>query len=138
MTFPEKLILLRRGRGMTQTELAKELGVTRQSVYKWERGIAYPEAMTLFAMKQFFGISVDALLDSAVEISLPQKLSPIVTMSEEVATGQTAVNVSAEPQNTMSEPPKTEESETKDTVEPAPVQDTEKKKKRGFFSRLFR
>ena len=38
MTFSEKLADLRRKAGMSQEQLADRLGVTRQSVSKWESG----------------------------------------------------------------------------------------------------
>lgn len=67
MTFPEKLAHLRRERKITQEALAGALGVTRQTVYQWERGVSYPEAMTLFRMSRLFGVTVDFLLDDACE-----------------------------------------------------------------------
>ena len=70
MEFNEKLILLRRENHLTQAQLAANLGVTRQTVYKWETGQSYPEAMTLFAMKNLFRVSIDCLLDNTA--SLPE------------------------------------------------------------------
>ena len=43
MNFSEKLTALRRREGMSQEQLADRLGVTRQSVSKWESGAAQPE-----------------------------------------------------------------------------------------------
>ena len=40
MTFSEKLITLRAGRGWSQEKLAAELGVTRQAVGRWEKGVS--------------------------------------------------------------------------------------------------
>ena len=68
MTFREKLIALRAKHNLTQTALAKAVGVTRQSVYMWEKGQSYPEAETLLALRRLFGVSVDALLDDALPI----------------------------------------------------------------------
>ena len=41
MTFSEKLITLRAGRGWSQEKLAGELGVTRQAVGRWEKGVSH-------------------------------------------------------------------------------------------------
>lgn len=38
--LPENIAALRRGRGWSQEELAEKLGVSRQSVSKWERGVS--------------------------------------------------------------------------------------------------
>ena len=43
MKFGEKLIRLRRKNGMSQEQLAAEIGITRQSVSKWESGSTLPE-----------------------------------------------------------------------------------------------
>ena len=43
MRFSEKLMELRRREGISQEQLADRLGVTRQSVSKWESGAAMPE-----------------------------------------------------------------------------------------------
>ncbi len=68
MTFREKLIALRRRDHLTQTALARAVGVTRQSVYMWEKGTSYPEAETLLALRRLFGVSIDALLDDGLPL----------------------------------------------------------------------
>ena len=68
MTFREKLVALRARDHLTQTALARAVGVARQSVYMWEKGQSYPEAETLFAIRRLFGVSIDALLDDAVSL----------------------------------------------------------------------
>ena len=41
MKFGDKLIALRKKKGLSQGELAEKLGVSRQSVSKWERGVSH-------------------------------------------------------------------------------------------------
>lgn len=62
MYFPENLIYLRKRDKITQEELADKLGVSRQSVSKWETGEAYPETDKLISLCEAFGISLDDLL----------------------------------------------------------------------------
>ena len=63
MTFSEKLITLRAGRGWSQERLAKEIGVTRQAVGRWERGECLPDAMGLTGLARVFDIDSEWLLD---------------------------------------------------------------------------
>lgn len=65
----ETLKRLRRDRDMTQEELANLLGVTYQSVSRWETGACYPDLELLPMIADFFGVSTDQLLgvDSALE-----------------------------------------------------------------------
>ncbi len=146
MEFSEKLVLLRRSRGMTQTEMADLLGVTRQSVYKWENGTSYPEAMTLLAMREVFGVTLDALLDPAYVIRSAKTPAPIVTRVGEdfVPAADIAVEKVEEmpvkqgtTQTTDTTEDKATETETPATT-PVGEESGEKKKKRGFFSRFFR
>ena len=62
MNFSEKLTALRRREGLSQEQLADRLGVTRQSVSKWEGGAALPELSKLVALSELFGVSVDYLV----------------------------------------------------------------------------
>lgn len=73
MTFCEKLIRLRKIKGLTQDEFAAVVGVSRQAVYKWESGKSYPEVQKLLEIKKLFNISIDDLLDESFEIELPKK-----------------------------------------------------------------
>ena len=68
MTFREKLLALRRRDGLTQTALAKAVGVTRQAVYLWEKGLSYPDASALLSLRRLFGVSIDALLDDGLPL----------------------------------------------------------------------
>ncbi|MCR5296008.1 MAG: helix-turn-helix domain-containing protein [Clostridiales bacterium] len=62
MEFNEKLQELRKGRSMTQEELAEALFVSRTAVSKWESGRGYPGIDSLKAISRFFSVSVDELI----------------------------------------------------------------------------
>ena len=62
MEFAEKLIALRKGRELTQEQLAEQLNVSRQSVSKWESGQVIPEVEKLLELSKAFDVSIDYLL----------------------------------------------------------------------------
>ncbi|MBR5347679.1 MAG: helix-turn-helix transcriptional regulator [Lachnospiraceae bacterium] len=67
INLKDKLRVLRQQKNITQEELAGYLGITHQSVGKWERGEGYPDITLLPKIALYFGVSVDELLgvDSA-------------------------------------------------------------------------
>ena len=66
MTFGEKLSKLRKEYNYTQEQLADILGVSRQSISKWESDIAYPETDKLIKMGKLFDCSMDYLLNESI------------------------------------------------------------------------
>ena len=62
MTLGEKLAQARKENNITQEQLADKLGVSRQSISKWESDIAYPETDKLIRMSEIFNCSLDYLL----------------------------------------------------------------------------
>ncbi len=52
---------LRIGQGMTQSDLAKSLGVSVQAVSKWERGYSYPDMSLLLPIVKIFDVTLDEL-----------------------------------------------------------------------------
>lgn len=62
MEFAEKIMRLRKVQGLSQDELAEQLGVSRQAVSKWESGQAMPEVDKLVKLADAFGLQVDDLL----------------------------------------------------------------------------
>ena len=64
MEFHEKLQELRKKKGLTQEELAKELYVSRTAVSKWESGKGYPNIDSLKEISKFFSVTIDELLSS--------------------------------------------------------------------------
>lgn len=156
MTFKEKVVKLRKLKGLTQDEFASAVGVSRQAVYKWESGQSYPEVAKLLEMKILFNISIDDLLDDNYEVVVPEKkkkrIPKQVKKEIEKAVDEEAAPVAAE--EPREEEPKAEEApvfaipeasrEVKvETVEEkpeekiAPVAEEEPKKKIGFFGRIF-
>ncbi len=66
MTLGEKLSKLRKEYNYTQEQLADVLGVTRQSISKWESDIAYPETDKLIKLGKLFECSMDYLLNEDI------------------------------------------------------------------------
>lgn len=58
----ENIRRMRRERNLTQEEVAAHLGISFQSISKWERGNGYPDIAMLPALANYFGISIDELL----------------------------------------------------------------------------
>ena len=63
MTTGEKIAMLRKGKGITQEQLAEILGVARQSVSRWEMDLAFPETEKLIRLSKLFSCSIDYLLN---------------------------------------------------------------------------
>ena len=59
----KKLVDLRNQKGLSQIELAERLGVSRQSVSKWETGQALPSAENLKALSKLYNVSLDWLMN---------------------------------------------------------------------------
>jgi transcriptional regulator with XRE-family HTH domain len=63
----EKIIALRKKAGWSQEELAYQMGVSRQSVSKWESGTSIPDLERILKLSQVFGVSTDYLLKEEME-----------------------------------------------------------------------
>lgn len=64
--FADNLAQLRATHNMTQEQLAEHLGVSRQSVSKWESGVCLPELATLDTLCSLFDCTLDNLLRGSV------------------------------------------------------------------------
>lgn len=62
MTTGEKLTQLRKENNITQEQLADYLGVSRQSISRWESDIAYPETEKIIKLSELYHVCVDYLL----------------------------------------------------------------------------
>ena len=66
MNFGENLRLLRKSSKMSQEVLAEKLGVSRQSVSKWEVGSAYPEMTNITALCSIFHCNINDLINENI------------------------------------------------------------------------
>lgn len=62
LTLGENIRRLRRGRDMTQEQLADALAVSFQAISRWENGSTYPDIELIPAIASFFSVSADELL----------------------------------------------------------------------------
>lgn len=63
MKLDEKLVHLRKEKGLTQLELAEAVNVSRQAVSKWESGGGIPSTENLLGLSELYGVPVDYLLN---------------------------------------------------------------------------
>lgn len=74
MTLGEKIYELRTAKGLSQETFGDKLGVSRQSVSKWETDQSVPELDKIVAISELFGVSTDYLLKE--DIRQEQKVEP--------------------------------------------------------------
>lgn len=150
MTFKEKLIVLRKNKGLTQDDFAKAVGVSRQAVYKWENGTSYPEVPKLLEIKALYGISLDDLFDDSFEVAVPEKKKRKRPVAAKTSPQAAETMDEVKPVEPVAEEPAVvnEEPKVEPIAEPieksAPVVeestidlDAAQDKKIGFFGRLF-
>ena len=62
MKFNEKLMSIRKTKGLSQEELGMELQVSRQTISKWESGQSYPDFQRLVMLSDYFDMTLDELV----------------------------------------------------------------------------
>lgn len=72
MEFSEKLLELRKSKGLTQEELAEVLFVSRTAISKWESGRGYPNIDSLKEISKYFSVSIDDLLSADKILSIAE------------------------------------------------------------------
>ncbi len=92
MKLKEKLILLRKRNGLSQMKLSERLGVSRQTISKWEVGAAMPSADNLKYLSELYDVSIDYLLDDSCEsFQQEEKMSvDLETENSEIASADEA------------------------------------------------
>lgn len=61
-SFADKIKLIREQLGITQAQLARDLGLTRSSVNSWEMGLSVPSTPYIIELAKLFNVSTDYLL----------------------------------------------------------------------------
>lgn len=67
MNFGEKLLKLRKEKGLSQEALAEMLNTSRQAISKWENSQGFPETEKLLMIGNIFNVSIDYLLKESAE-----------------------------------------------------------------------
>ena len=67
MKLNEKILLLRKKAGLSQEELANELNISRQAVYKWESNASYPDVDNIKRIAKLFNVTFDYLMDDDID-----------------------------------------------------------------------
>ena len=74
--FKDNLIHLRKIRQLTQEEVADRIGVTRQSIAKWESGETVPDLEKCRLLAELFGVSLDDLANYEPDENMGMALPP--------------------------------------------------------------
>ena len=90
MLLSEKIMSLRKRNGWSQEELAQQLGVSRQSVSKWESMASIPDIQKIMAMSELFAVSTDYLLKDELE-----ELPATATANADTATSDSIAGTAA-------------------------------------------
>ena len=87
--FSQTIKKLRRGRDLTQEQVAETFGVSPQAVSRWETGATYPDIELLPHIAIFFGTTVDALLGTEVILGQEHAVSYIRDIRNLLNAGKT-------------------------------------------------
>lgn len=71
MKTSEKIIKARQEENLTQDQLAESIGVSRQTISKWELDISLPESARLKNLSKALKVSIDYLLDDTLDSDTP-------------------------------------------------------------------
>lgn len=124
MLLSEKIMSLRKRNGWSQEELAQQLGVSRQSVSKWESMASMPDIQKIMAMSELFGVSTDYLLKDELEelpataIAADYAASSVQCGSSDPAAASAADSTADSPDGGTAGESSTDDASTSKTVAP--------------------
>ena len=86
MSLATKLMTLRKQKGLTQTDLAERLNVSRQAISRWEVGAAVPSTDNLKVLGELYGVPVDYLLnDDTTEVTQSKRVAEENPIKKEIS-----------------------------------------------------
>lgn len=85
MILADKIIELRKKNGWSQEELAEQLGVSRQSISKWEGAQSVPDMARIIRLSELFGVSTDYLLKDNIERTEPAEDGAVEALARTVS-----------------------------------------------------
>lgn len=80
MNIGDRIQSLRKARGLSQEELAAQIGVSRQAVSKWEAGQSQPDMDKVIALSHLFGVTTDFLLLPETEVKSVDPVPIIISV----------------------------------------------------------
>ena len=90
MNINERLSFLRQKRGLTQAQIAEELGVKRARYNAWEQAISQPDIEMILKIAKFYNVSVDYLIGNTnmknAELDRKESMDPDIRVIQRAAT----------------------------------------------------
>jgi transcriptional regulator with XRE-family HTH domain len=83
MKLAEKLVYLRKEKGVSQLKLAEMMDVSRQAISRWETGVAVPSTENLKYLSNIYNVSLDYLFNDAADE--PERKKGVIDKPEELA-----------------------------------------------------
>ena len=79
------IVEMRKIKGLSQNDLAKELHITRKAISRWENGWGLPDSAILLSLAEVLGVTVDEILKGELSVRVdlnPNQLQTIEKMNE--------------------------------------------------------
>lgn len=93
MKLAEKLVSLRKAKGLSQLELAEKMGVSRQAISKWEVGAAVPSTENLAYLGRLYNVPLEYLMyedeSNPIYLGKPPKEEIIIKEADKKTTRKT-------------------------------------------------
>ena len=94
-SFGSRVALWRKEKGMTQLELAQQMGVTDKAVSKWERDLSFPDVAMLPRLAEIFNGTVEELMQEKAAGSKTLEVLPLALKGVALAMGVAVAVLSA-------------------------------------------